>query len=232
VKFAAQIFCVFGLWALGATNLHAQRTVPADTTRPKNEKPFNPADTVAAALASKRITPARAFVRSLLVPGWGQFSMGATLRGSIYASLQGASAVMLAKTQIKISDARNDASTLRKTAVDSLIAFAQARKDTALIRKYSNPDSVTEVANTTFAVADKESLVKARVKQREDWITYFLFFTLASGVDAFVGAHLSDFPGTVTAEPIPAGGMRLRLDFPLGGRPPARAQPAPAPHSR
>jgi hypothetical protein len=227
VKLIKQAICAVALCTFIVGSVHAQQTVPADTTRPKSEKPFNPADTVAAALASKHVTPGRAFVRSLLVPGWGQFSNGATERGAVYASLQGASAFMLVKTQIKISDAKADLSAARKTAVDSLIASAQAQKDTAKVRKYANPDSVNAVAETVFAVVDKASLVKARQKQREDWITYFLFFTFASGIDAFVGAHLSDFPGTVTAEPTPAG-MQLRVDFPLGGRAPARAHPEPA----
>lgn len=230
MKALERILCVLAVSGMAAASLQAQQSVPVDTTRPRNEKPFSPADTVIAALRSKRLTPGRAFVRSLLIPGWGQFSNGAMVRGSIYASLQGASAFMLVKTQIKIGDARNEVKSLRKTAVDSLVADAQQRRDTAKIRRYANADSVTVVADGTFAVADKQSLVRARVRQREDWITDLIFFTLASGVDAFVGAHLSDFPGSVSAEPTPAG-MRFRLDFRLGGRPGTRARPERVPHA-
>jgi hypothetical protein len=212
--------------------VHAQRSVPVDTTKPKGEKPFNPADTVAAAITSKRITPGRAFVRSMLIPGWGQFSTGATARGAVYATLQGASAIMLGKTMFKLSDARNEVNARRQTASDSLVAFAATLKDTALIRRYSNKDSLNVDVEKQFGVIDKESLVKARTSQRQDWITYLLFFTFASGVDAFVGAHLADFPGSVTVEPAQAGGTQLRVDWRFGGRPPARARVEPVPGIR
>jgi hypothetical protein len=56
--------------------------------------------------------------------------------------------------------------------------------------------------------------------QRQDWITYTLVWTLASGVDAFVAAHLATFPGKVEAEPRSSGGgMQLKLSFPTGRKP-------------
>lgn len=228
MKLIRHLFVALGICVLAVGGVHAQRSVPVDTTKPKGEKPFNPADTVAKALTSRRVTPGRAFVRSMLIPGWGQFSTGATVRGSVYATLQGASAIMLAKTMFKLSDARNELNSRRQTSSDSLIAFAAQLKDTTLIRRYTNRDSLNLDVEKQFAVTDKESLVKARTSQRQDWITYLLFFTFASGVDAFVGAHLADFPGSVSAEPTPAG-TRLRIDWRLGGKPPARARVEPVP---
>jgi hypothetical protein len=197
------------------TSAHAQQPTrpPGDTARA--EPPFSPADTVAAALSGRALTPARAFVRSLLVPGWGQFSQGAKVRGSVYASLQGASAFMLVKTQLKISDARKEVRTLRELSIDSMRADAAERQDTALIRRLSDPDTARIRADSTPAVVDKQSLTDARRRQREDWIALAIFFTLASGVDAYVGAHLSDFPGSVNAQPLRHGGVRIEWTMPV-----------------
>jgi hypothetical protein len=213
----ALIIIILVLVAPG-TSAHAQQPArpPADTARA--EPPFSPADTVAAALSGRTLTPGRAFVRSLLVPGWGQFSQGAKVRGSVYASLQGASAFMLVKTQLKINDARDQVETLRGLAIDSMRADAAERQDTALIRKLADPDTARIRADSTAAVADKQSLTDARKRQREDWIAQAIFFTLASGVDAFVGAHLSDFPGTVSAQPLRHGGVRIDWSVPLPQR--------------
>lgn len=204
--------------ALFGTVARAQEPArpPADTARA--EPPFSPADTVAAALTGKTLTPGRAFVRSLLIPGWGQFSQGARVRGTVYASLQGASAFMLVKTQIKVNDAQDDAESLREFAIDSMRADALEQQDTMLIRILANEDSAQARADSTEAVSDKLALTESRKRQREDWIALAIFFTLASGVDAYVGAHLADFPGTVSARPFRRGGVLVEWSLPFPNR--------------
>ena len=211
------------LTAVLASSARAQQPerAPADTVRTDTARtypPFSPADTVAAALTSRRLTPGRAFVRSLLIPGWGQFSQGAKVRGSVYASLQGASAFMLVKTQLKINDANSGMEALREIAIDSMRADAVEQMDTALIRFLADPDSAQLLADSTEAVADKQALADSRRRQREDWIALAIFFTLASGVDAYVGAHLADFPGKVSASPLRHGGVRIEWTLPLPKR--------------
>lgn len=154
---------------------------------------------------ARRFAPGKALMRSLIVPGWGQFSVGAYKRGAFFAALQGTSYYMLARTHSRLGKAEDKLDT-RVTAVrDSLIAAAdtvdlEARVDTAQ------------------SVVAARSLVTSRERQMQDWITYTLFFTLASGVDAFVAAHLADFPVQIDAEPQTGGSLDLKLSVPLPSR--------------
>ena len=59
-------------------------------------------------------------------------------------------------------------------------------------------------------------LIDSRKEQRQDWVTYTLVLTLASGIDAFVAAHLADFPAAVDATPRVGGGANLQISVPVG----------------
>lgn len=58
----------------------------------------------------------------------------------------------------------------------------------------------------------------AKLQEREDWITILVFNHLMSGLEAYVAAHLYDFPGDLHLQALPQGGMRLGVTLPLGGR--------------
>jgi hypothetical protein len=161
----------------------------------------------------RHISPGTAFYRSVLVPGWGQFSVGATRRGAVFVALQAASYFMLGKTLIKLNDANDQEDTQINIARDSITALML--RDTAAERKYSFPDSLQAAIDTTRGVVRARGLIDSRKQQRQDWITYTLVLTLASGVDAFVAAHLADFPATIDAEPRIGGGMELKLTVPF-----------------
>ena len=172
--------------------------------------------TTAEDTATTGISPRSAFIRSVLIPGWGQFSVGANTRGALFVALQASSYFMLAKTLSKISDAR-DVETERIALVsDSLRAKMAA--DTMLDRLLSEPGAFDAVVDTTHTVEDIRRLIDSRKEQRQDWVAYTIFFTLASGVDAFVAAHLADFPATITTRPAANGGMNLRLEIPFPRR--------------
>lgn len=87
-----------------------QRPLVADTT---------PADSSAAARRRARraiadtagqphyhITPRQAFLRSLVLPGWGQSSIGAPGRGAVYFALESGSLWMVYKSHQKLQEAR------------------------------------------------------------------------------------------------------------------------------
>jgi hypothetical protein len=59
---------------------------------------------------------------------------------------------------------------------------------------------------------------EAKLQEREDWITILVFNHLMSGLEAYVAAHLYDFPGDLQLQALPQGGMRLGVTLPLGGR--------------
>ena len=72
--------------------------------------------------------------------------------------------------------------------------------------------------DTTQLVNGERSLVTSRKRHMQDWITYTIFFTLASGVDAFVAAHLADFPVQIGTQPQTNGSVDVRLSVPLPSR--------------
>jgi hypothetical protein len=164
------------------------------------------------------LTPGGAFVRSLVIPGWGQSAFGAYTRGGIYFSGWTANWFMNFKNQVRLQEARNQL-TLRTS---------QIREQ--LIADSPNPDSMRAVLDTTNVLpsavrADPiggglHGLVRSREQQREDWIAWSLFWILASGVDAFVVAHLSDFPAVIDFEPQAGGGVSLKVEVPLPRRRP------------
>ena len=99
------------LLILLAAPLAAQ--VPDTTRRPLAA----PADTVRADTAQPRyrISPRGAFLRSLVLPGWGQSEIGAPERGIIYFALEAGSLWMVLKSQHKLNQAYDREDILRRT---------------------------------------------------------------------------------------------------------------------
>lgn len=58
------------------------------------------------ATEGRPVGPLGAFVRSLLVPGWGQAALGEVTRGAFYFTMESASLWMIVKTQAKLDAAR------------------------------------------------------------------------------------------------------------------------------
>jgi hypothetical protein len=189
------------------TLLFVNSTLPAQT-------PQRPDTTRADSI--RRISPGKAFYRSVLVPGWGQFSVDADRRGAVFVALQTTSWFMLVKTLHRLGQAKDLEGERIGLARDSIEALM--RTDTTLNRRFSNPDTLQAAIDSTRSVSRARRLVVSRRQQRQDWITYTLVLTLASGVDAFVAAHLADFPAVVGAEPRVGGGMNLRVGIPLPQR--------------
>ncbi|HEX6133204.1 MAG TPA: DUF5683 domain-containing protein [Longimicrobiales bacterium] len=172
---------------------------------------------VADTIPSELPSPRGAFVRALLVPGWGHVYIDEYTRGGVYFSLQSASWFMLVKTLRKLSDVKERDSRLTRLAVDSLEQAMAA--DTALARMLTEDPVAYENALLTYpGLQHTRGLVDSRKQQRQDWITYTLFFTFAAAVDAYVSAHLKDFPADVTTEPAQGGGLRIGVHVPLGTR--------------
>ncbi|HEX7117653.1 MAG TPA: DUF5683 domain-containing protein [Longimicrobiales bacterium] len=166
-------------------------------------------------------SPAGAFVRSLLVPGWGQASHGAYVRGGVFFALQAGSWFMLIKTMAKLAEARS-IETRRVGAVrDSLLALAADSAE--LAERYQDPRNLEldlqRAAEQDEGVVDIRGLVHAREEQREDWIAMTIFMTLMSGVDALVNAHLADFPARVSVDPALGGRLTVGVTVPAGRAP-------------
>lgn len=150
------------------------------------------------------ISPRGAFIRGLAFPGWGHAGVGSLSRGGFYFAAQAATGLMLFKTQSRLSRARDRLALLE--AVQRVRLEAEGITD---------PVAVEAALSENPEVEDLRALEEVRADQREDWIALGLFLVLLSGVDAYVSAHLSQFPTPVEVGGADGGGVEVRLSLPL-----------------
>lgn len=162
------------------------------------------------------ISPRTAMIRSWLFPGWGQASVGAYGRGAFFFTAQGTSAYMLLRSLSRLSSAHGLEQAAENRATDSLNVIIENDTIGDDRERLSDPFAFADAVSEHPAVQDARALVRARTRQRQDWITYALFFTLLSGVDAYVAAHLQDAPVDIDGVPTPDGGLTLSISVPVG----------------
>lgn len=187
-----------------AIPVHAQ-DVPAPMTPPARDT------------TRTMLSPGGAFLRSVIIPGWGQGSVGAYQRGGVFFAIQSASYYMLFKTLARLNDAREVEK--RRVAFVSDTLRLRMAEDTTLARQLEDPVVFMERVGTDVSIAGVRALIDSREQQRQDWITYTIFFTLASGLDALIAAQLADFPAAIMARPAPTGGVQLQVHMPWPRRP-------------
>jgi hypothetical protein len=174
--------------------------------------PVPPAEAPEAAGAPTSVSPGRAFLRAILVPGWGHASIGAHTRGGFYFLTETASAWMVVRTRTRLNAAK-DVRDFRLDEVQSAL----------LARGVTDPVAIATAQQADESVIAANSLVEARSQQFEDWLVLGIFFVFLSGADAFVTAHLRDFPEPVGLELRPIGdGIEWGVTLPFGGAPTRR----------
>jgi hypothetical protein len=160
-----------------------------------------PGDTVSAPVPSPGASPGGAFLRSVLVPGWGQASVGAYNRAGFYFAVDAMSAWMFLKTRRTLSSAQNIL--IRMEAEETARLIAAGTTDLQEIER----------------VGDARNLVEVRSQQREDWLAFGLFMVLIGGADAFVASHLTNFPDAletgfrVTPDGAFEAGLSVKLPY-------------------
>lgn len=160
--------------------------------------------------------PRNAFIRAMLVPGLGHFGMGEYRRGAIYFTLQTASWAMLVKTALRLEDARDAERLLAGFGRDSIDALMA--QDTALANRLRNdPQAYDEAVATYPGLVPARSLVTSRERHRQDWIVYTVVTTFAAAIDAYVTAHLAEFPADIMTGRSRDGGTSIGLRVPVGG---------------
>jgi hypothetical protein len=102
--------------AAAAQDPQPRDTVRADTLRAPL---VVTGDTVPVAVADslQEISPRGAFLRSLVLPGWGQSELGAPGRGGVYFALEAGSLWMFVKSARKLDEARENERIARETGV-------------------------------------------------------------------------------------------------------------------
>ncbi len=185
---------VFG--SLVGAPLSGQEAAPA--VPPASPSPI-PAD------SASGVSPGGAFFRSILVPGWGHLVTGSPTRGGFYFGSAVFNSYMLFKTQVRVT-AATEADALKRREVEA-----------DLIRDGMDPDSIADLVDQDPRVQETGALVEVREQQMEDWIAWTVFMVLLGGADAFVSAHLSDFPAPLGIEARPVGlDGRVEVGISLG----------------
>ena len=135
-----------------------------------------------------------------MVPGWGQAVAGSPGRGAFYFTVQSVAVWMFLKTTKTLGSASDILAMRRLDALERLTADPLV-----------DPADLSTAIEADLGVVSALELKEIRRQQREDWIAFGVFFLLLGGADAFVAAHLADFPEPleVSIRPLPDMGAEL-----------------------
>ena len=161
----------------GRVGISAPRTQAQPTSRP---------DTV----PRPPMTPRRAFLTSLLLPGYAQTVFGRDRAAMLFTVIEIGSLGMARKSALDLAEAR-------ALAHDSVVATYKIDPNTGLAIK--DPKTGLPVPDTWIASRYTPDRIKARRTHYEDWIAAILFNHLFSGADAYVAANLWDFNANIGA---------------------------------
>ena len=154
------------------------------------------------------VSPGGAFLRSVLIPGWGHAAAGSFSRGGFYLAGQGMTTWMLFKTNARLDQARRQALVAEREAEARIMDGGTV-----------DPDSISALLDADEAVLGARDLVELRAQQWEDWLALGIFLVVLGGADAFVSSHLADFPLPLTVETGAQGVVEVGVSVPVGGRP-------------
>ena len=150
------------------------------------------------------VSPGGAFLRAVLVPGWGHVSIGANARAGAYFAIESAVAYGIIRTRRRISEAASRAN----------FRELQLREDLTT-KGITDPNQIENALESDATLADLKSLGESRSDQQEDLVAFGLFLLFLSGADAFVSAHLKDFPDPIAIEAGPTNDGRLEIGLKL-----------------
>jgi hypothetical protein len=151
-------------------------------------------DTVNAVLErTPPLSPRRAFLYSLALPGYSQSVLGRHRAGALQVAFEAVSIVMVRMSAADLREAR------RNLADSITISFVDAAGAKAIQRVRSPWNS---------------DLVRARRAHVEDWIAVWAANHLFSALDAFVAAHLWDLPAELAVSASPSStALALKLHW-------------------
>ena len=155
---------------------------------------------------SPGVSPTGAFVRAVMLPGWGHASVGSYSRGAFYFAAEMTTGFGLLRTNHRLAEVR-DRIAFRE---DALVAELAAEGVT-------DPEEITARLEADEVLEDMNELLVAREDQQEDWAALGIFLLFLAGADAFVSAHLGDFPTPITidAAPLPGGRVEFAVSVKL-----------------
>jgi hypothetical protein len=174
-RYAVALAATVVLALAAARPLHAQR---ADSARAGVRR--SAADSTRAALPKPPLSPRRAFLYSLALPGYSQSVLGRPTAGALFVLTESIALVML----------RESAADLRQAK--------RFRSDSVVVIGYES--NGTSVVPITQVSSYNDRLVDIRRGHVEDWIAFLLANHLFAAADGYVAAHLWDLPTQISLE--------------------------------
>jgi len=178
------------LVASSGTPLGAQQPVAPRVVPPASVAPLA---SVASALTPP-VTPRRAFLYSLFVPGAGQAALNRHVVGGVFFLTEGLSLALVHRSA-------EDLRLARQFRGDSLPATYQVDATGQPVLGSDGRPAVATWSVSRYSAAR----VRARRTHYEDWIAALIFNHLFSGADAFVAAQLWDLPARIGVRAAPDG---------------------------
>ena len=144
------------------------------------------------------LSPRRAFLSSLILPGYAQTVFGRDKAAMLFALIEIGSIGMARKAAQDLGEAKG-------LPRDSVVATYKIDPETGLA--IIDPKTGLPEPDTYIASRFTDDRIKARRTHYEDWIAAIVFNHLFSGADAYVAANLWDFNANigVVATPRTAG---------------------------
>ena len=136
------------------------------------------------------ISPRRAFLYSLAVPGSAQTILDRPRTAAFFVTIEALSLTLVRKSA-------NDLREAKRYARDSVVATYQVDPATGVARRDSTGALIPATYLPNRFGGDR---VDARRTHLEDWIATLVFNHLISGAEAFVSAQLWDLPAQVSVQ--------------------------------
>jgi hypothetical protein len=135
------------------------------------------------------VSPGGAFLRAVIVPGWGHASIGSYTRGGFYFAAQAATVYTLLRTRVRIGTAQDRVRVTEGALISELAVVG-----------VTDPDAIQQALNSDGRLRDVRGLLDSRKEQHEDLAAFSIFLVLLSAADAYVSAHLARFPAPLDIE--------------------------------
>lgn len=174
---------------------------PTNRAAPAQPRPPRRARGVGAPVIKPPVSPRRAMLYSMALPGYGQTRLGRSATGAFFFFVETGALTMITKSSFDLRAARAFRS-------DSLLPTSYP-VDTATGLPATSTSTSTTVATERNNFAD--ALVRARRLHLEDWLAVLAFNHLIAGAEAYVSANLWDLPTQISASPTTQGGVRVAL---------------------
>jgi hypothetical protein len=175
LRHAAALAAILAMPLGAAQSLRAQR---ADSAQAGVRR--SAADSNRAKIPKPPLSPRRAFLYSLALPGYSQSVLGRPTAGALFVLTESIALVMLRESAADLREAR-------RFRTDSLVVIGYDVSG-------ATPTPITQTS------AFNDRLVDIRRGHVEDWIAFIVANHLFAAADAYVAAHLWDLPTQISVE--------------------------------